>query len=99
VTREDAEPLHQTEDDIRSISGAGHQGDDKLKLLPTLRRPRCAKCKKFMGFSTGMHIMITQKWRVHIKCFSEEVDRRLEAGESIDMTTGEVIKENMPEDN
>jgi hypothetical protein len=46
-----------------------------------------------------MHIMITQKWRVHIKCFSEEVDRRLEAGESIDMTTGEVIKENMPEDN
>jgi hypothetical protein len=92
------EPLHQTEDDIRIVSGAGHQEDNKLHLLPKALPPRCAKCKRFIGFDTGMHVMITHKWRVHVKCFAEVVERHLEQGESIDMTTGEIVKGPIPED-
>jgi hypothetical protein len=101
VTPEDEEAPGQTEDAIRTVSGSGHKGEDAPLHLRKKLPPRCARCKKFMGFDTGMHIMLTRDWRVHIRCFNEVVEEHLEKGEAIDWTTGGVIQydRDRPEDN
>jgi hypothetical protein len=91
VTPEDEAAVHVTEDDIRSLSGAGHMEEDRLNSLPKAP-PRCASCKKFVGYSTGMHLMLSSKWRIHISCFAEVLERHYEDGEVIDLTTGAVHK-------
>ncbi len=95
---EDDEDLCSVEDNVRSISGSGHKGEDgqlkEKKKLP----PRCASCKKFMGHETGMHIMISNAWRIHIECFSRVLERHFEDGEVIDLTTGAICKIDPPED-
>jgi hypothetical protein len=92
VIPEDEEPIHQSEAEIRIVAGAGHQEDDKPLHLRKKLPPRCAKCKQFMGFNSGMHLMITQEWRVHIKCFVKVVEEHLEDGEVIDLATGQIIE-------
>lgn len=66
----------------------------KEKKLP----PRCTACKRFIGHDTGMHIMISNDWRIHIRCFSEVLERHFEDGEVIDLTTGAICKVDRPED-
>jgi hypothetical protein len=92
VPPEEETPAHQTEDEVRVVAGVGHRSDDKPLHLRRKLPPRCAKCKKFMGHDDGMHIMLTHDWRVHIKCFNEVVSKHLEEGESLDLTTGQIVK-------
>ncbi len=99
MTPEAEVPLGQTEDEIRVVAGSGHRADDKPLHLRKELPPRCATCKKFIGFDTGMHIMISQSWRVHIKCFTEVVEEHLKEGEVLDMVTGQVIECTNLEDN
>lgn len=99
VIPEEEVPAHQSEDEIRVVSGSGHRGDNKPLHLREKLPPRCARCKRFIGFDSGMHIMLTQKWRIHIKCFNEVVEKHLEEGEAIDLTTGQVVRFYKPEDN
>jgi hypothetical protein len=80
----------QVEDDIRTASGSGHKGEDTALHLRKKMPPRCASCKKFIGFNTGMHLMISSDWRVHIHCFAEVLERHYEQGEVIDLTTGSI---------
>jgi hypothetical protein len=90
VPPNDAEPAHVTEDDIRTTAGAGHIGEDKPLHLRKKLPPRCASCKKFVGYATGMHLMISSEWRIHISCFAEVLERHYEEGEVIDLTTGAI---------
>ena len=99
VLPEDDEPLHQSEDDIRVVAGSGHREDDRPLHLRKKLPPRCARCKRFMGHNSGMHIMLTQDWRIHIHCFNKVIEEHLEEGETIDMVTGQVVKADKPEDN
>ncbi len=92
IPHEDEVPVHQSEDEVRTVSGAGHRSEDRLLHLRKKLPPRCARCKQFMGYNSGMHIMLTQEWRVHIKCFCEVVERHLEEGEVIDLTNGTICK-------
>ncbi len=99
IPEDEESSIGQTEDEIRVVSGAGHRDEDKPLHLRKRLPPRCASCKKFIGFDSGMHIMLTQEWRIHIGCFTEVVERHLEEGEAIDLTTGQVVKFERPEDN
>ena len=92
VPPEDDDPAHQIEEDIRLLAGSGHKGDDSLLKLKKKLPPRCASCKKFVGFHTGMHIMINQDWRIHIECFERVLERHFKDGEVIDLTTGIIHK-------
>jgi hypothetical protein len=92
VSPEEETPTHQTEDEIRVVSGAGHQNDNKPLKLQKKLPPRCASCKKFVGFDTGMHLMISGEWRIHISCFTDVLERHYENGEVIDLTTGQICK-------
>ena len=88
---DDHTPAHEQGEVAEITSGARHKDYDSLQLK---RRtpPRCAKCKKFMGFGDGMFIIISGDWRVHIHCFGEVLERHFEHGEVIDLTTGNIVK-------
>jgi hypothetical protein len=90
IPPDEEDPAHQVEDDIRTASGSGHRADDKVLHLRKALPPRCASCKKFIGYDTGMHLMISSDWRVHIHCFAEVLERHYEQGEVIDLTTGQI---------
>ncbi len=92
VGPEEEEPAHQQEEEIRLVAGAGHREEGKSLHLRNKLPPRCATCKKFMGHESGMHIMLTQDWRIHIKCFSEVIEAHLAEGEVLDLGTGQVTK-------
>ncbi len=92
ITLEDETPAYETEDDIRVVSGAGHMGEDNTLRIPKKLPPRCATCKKLVGFDTGMHLMITGQWRVHVSCFAEVLERHYKDGELIDFTNGAIRK-------
>jgi hypothetical protein len=78
------------EDAIRDASGAGHQGDHKPKYLGEKTVAHCAACQEVVNFETGMHLMITSEWRIHIACFAEVLERHYKDGEVIDLTTGTI---------
>jgi hypothetical protein len=79
-------------DQVSIESGAGHRSDNFKKLL-LLRKspPRCAKCKRYMGYDDGMYIIISGDWRVHIRCFGDVLERHFEKGEVLDLTTGNIV--------
>ena len=84
-------PAHVSSDEADIMSGARHKDYDKLELKRK-QAPRCAKCKRFMGFNDGMFVIISGDWRVHIRCFCEVLERHFENGEVIDLTTGNIMK-------
>jgi hypothetical protein len=91
VPEGDVEPAHVTNDEADIASGARHKDFDKLVLVRK-QPPRCAKCKRFMGFEDGMYIIISGDWRIHIHCFGEVLERHFEDGEVIDLTTGNIVQ-------
>ena len=72
-------------------SGDRHRHTDKLKLKKK-QPPKCAGCKRYMGYNDGMYIIISGDWRVHIHCFDKIIERHFENGEVIDLTTGQIVK-------
>jgi hypothetical protein len=78
-------------DQARVESGAGHREDNLKSVRSQKMPPRCAKCKKFMGYEDGMYIIISGDWRVHIRCFGNVLERHFEQGEVIDLTTGTIV--------
>ncbi len=95
IEPDDEEATATSEAQIRIEAGSGHL-DEPLRLKRKTP-PRCARCKRWMGYNDGMYIMITTDWRVHIKCFNEVIERHYENGEVIDLTTGTIVK--LEEDN
>ena len=69
---------------------SGSRHSSKKLHLQARPQPRCVSCRKFMGYSSGMYIMINDPWRLHISCFERVVEERFEAGEVIDLTTGAI---------
>lgn len=93
VTPEEAsEPRHQTEEDVRATSGSGHRDEYRPFAEKKVPTPRCAKCKKPVNYDTGLHLMLTGQWRIHVSCFAEVLERHFEDGEVIDITTGAIRK-------
>ena len=95
VPPEDTEDPADTEHSRRMAAAyvAGSSTTDGDLLLSTKKvQPRCVSCKEFMGYSSGMYIMIADPWRLHISCFSKVVEERFEQGEIIDLTTGTIHK-------
>ena len=88
---EDETPVHVQSDLADVESGSRHKDFDRLELgkRPT---PRCAKCKRYMGYDDGMYVVISGDWRIHIRCFSSVLERHFENGEAIDLTTGNIIE-------
>ena len=84
----DAEQLEQA----RQQAGAGNRDESIELIIRKKKTPRCAVCKRFMGFSDGMYIMVSGSWRLHIKCFDKVVEERFEDGEILDMETGLIIE-------
>ena len=84
------QPAHVTADQLSIVSGSQHKDYDALDFKRD-KAPRCAKCKKDMGYDDGMYIIISDEWRVHIHCFSEVLERHFENGEVIDLTTGNIV--------
>jgi hypothetical protein len=82
----------EVEDDVRSIAGSGHRNSIKPPHLRDNTTPRCASCQEPVDFDTGMHLLITSEWRIHIACFAEVLERHYEDGEVIDLTTGTIRK-------
>ena len=82
-------------DQVSVESGAGHR-DENFKKLSLKRKlpPRCAKCKRFMGPSDGMYVIISGGWRAHIWCFATVLERHFENGETLDPSTGGIIEVN-----
>ena len=89
VRSEETPAYHDESTQVEVVSGAGHKDYDKLELKKKLP-PRCASCKQFMGHNSGMHILISTDWRVHIHCFTKVLERHFENGEVIDLTTGNI---------
>ena len=73
-------------------AGSRSRAEDYKMQHKKRPRPRCVSCKKFMGFSSGMYILINDPWRLHIGCFEKIVSERFEEGEVIDLTTGTIHK-------
>jgi len=86
------ETHQQTEDAIRTESGSGHRGEETPRHLREKAPARCASCKEVVNFDTGMHLMISSEWRIHIACFASVLERHYEDGEVIDLTTGGIRK-------
>ena len=84
-------PEHEQIQQAADESGARHRHPDKLHLKKKTA-PKCAGCKRFMGYDDGMYIIISGDWRVHIRCFSKILDRHFDNGEVIDLTTGQIVK-------
>jgi hypothetical protein len=93
VTPEEAsEPLHALEDQVRDTAGSGHRCEDRPFGIKKEPIPRCAKCKEPVDHGTGLHLMLTGQWRIHVSCFAEVLERHFEDGEVIDITTGCIRK-------
>jgi len=73
-------------------AGSRNRYVDEMLYTKPKPRPRCVSCRKFMGYSSGMYIMIADPWRLHISCFERVVEERFEQGEVIDLTTGTIHK-------
>ena len=84
-------PEHEQIEQAAQESGARHRQPNKL-VLKKKTAPKCAGCKRWMGYNDGMYVIISGDWRVHIKCFSKILDRHFDNGEVIDLTTGQIIK-------
>lgn len=91
VPPEEDTPSHQQNDEAEIASGARHKDYKKLYLKKD-QAPKCAGCKRFMGYNDGMYIMISGDWRIHVSCFDKIVERHFEDGEVIDLSTGNIIK-------
>lgn len=91
VPDEDTPATHEQAEQVDVISGARHRDFKHLQLKKPIP-PRCAKCKRFMGFDDGMFIILSGEWRIHIRCFSEVLERHFEKGEAIDLTTGNIVR-------
>jgi hypothetical protein len=100
VSPEEVQSEAEQLDQVRDESGAGHRDDTYKKLsLKKPMPPRCAGCKRFMGYNDGMYIIVAGDWRLHIKCFEKVVERHFEDGEVLDLTTGQIVKIDPEEDN
>ncbi len=98
VPPEDQDSEAQQNDQVRSVSGAGHR-DEELKLqIKPKQAPRCAGCKRYMGYNDGMYIIVSGPWRLHISCFSKVVEKHFEDGEILDLTTGQIINVDITEE-
>ncbi len=84
-------PTHIANEEADIASGSHHKDYDTLELKRK-QAPRCAKCKRYMGFDDGMYIIISRDWRVHIRCFGDVLEQHFENGEVIDLTTGNIMK-------
>ena len=73
-------------------AGSRNRYVDRPLDLKKRPRPRCVSCRKFMGFKSGMYILINDPWRLHISCFEKIVEERFLEGEVIDLTTGAIHK-------
>ena len=74
--------------ELAAISGASN-ASEKIDLAR--QKPiRCLKCKRFMGQSDGMQIIVDSNWRLHINCFGPSVDELLKEIESAE-SKGELI--------
>lgn len=91
-TDDPADTEHRRREDAAEAAGSRNRGVDPMLTLKKRPQPRCVECKKFMGYSSGMYIMIADPWRLHISCFSKVVEERFEQGEVIDLTTGTVYQ-------
>ena len=78
-------------EEAAEVSGSRNKYVDQI-LEVKKPQPRCVSCRKFMGYSSGMYIMIADPWRLHISCFERVVEERFEQGEVIDFTTGTIHK-------
>ena len=76
--------------DAADAAGSRNSSSDPLLQLKPKTQPRCVSCKKYMGYSSGMYIMIGDPWRLHISCFDKVVEEKFEEGEVIDLTTGQI---------
>ena len=83
----DAEQLEQA----RQQAGAGHRDESIELIIRKKQTPKCAVCKRWMGYDDGMYIIVSGPWRLHIKCFDKVVEERFEAGEILDMETGLIV--------
>ena len=92
VPEEENTPSLEEETAIRNVSGAGHQGEEQTLKLKKQTPPRCAACKRFIGFETGLHLIISQDWRIHVSCFSSVLERHYQNGEVINLSTGEICR-------
>ena len=90
VPPEEEPACHEVEDDVRVTAGSGHRTAGKALHLRKKLPPRCASCKQFIGFDTGLHLMISTNWRIHVSCFASVLERHYEDGEVIDFTTGAI---------
>jgi hypothetical protein len=90
ITPDDDPQAHEAADAVRVVAGAGHRDPDKPLHIRETIPPRCAKCKQFVGYDTGMHLMISGSWRIHISCFAEVLEQHWEDGEVIDLTNGSI---------
>ena len=93
-----ADTEYRRNEEAAEASGSRNRYVDQLLNIKKKPRPRCVSCRKFMGYSSGMYIMIADPWRLHISCFERVVEERFEAGEVIDLTTGTIHKLD-PKDN
>ncbi len=75
---------------VADASGSRNRYVEQMLDIRPKPQPRCVSCRKFMGYSSGMYIMIADPWRLHISCFERVVEERFEAGEVIDLTTGTI---------
>ena len=82
---------YQQMEDAAEAAGSRNKTLDKL-LLKVKTQPRCVSCKRFMGYSSGMYIMINEPWRLHISCFEKVIEEKFKDGEVIDLNTGTIIK-------
>ena len=77
---------------VAEASGSRNKVVDPMLNIQKKIQPRCVSCRKFMGYSSGMYIMIADPWRLHISCFNRVVEERFEHGEVIDLTTGTIYQ-------
>ncbi len=81
----------QMEDAAEAAGSRNRYEDDKLRFK-SKERPRCVSCKRYMGYSSGMYIMIADPWRLHIHCFERVVEEKFKDGEVIDLSTGSIVE-------
>ena len=82
---------YQQMEDAAEAAGSRNKSPDPTLKLKGRQQPRCVSCKRFMGYSSGMYIMINDPWRLHISCFKRVVKEKFEGGEVIDLTTGAIV--------
>lgn len=91
IPQEEDIPEASQLDQVRSESGAGHRDEEYLLDKLKKKTPRCAGCKRYMGYEDGMYITVTEEWRIHIPCFDKVIEQHFKDGEVIDLTTGQIV--------